>query len=146
MKRWEDNRGEAAERVPLLPKELWAMISTMERRERGQLEAWRRWADAKLMQLVVEWFRMGAQVATQSFVIFSKSGKIEILSTKSDQFTRRKIRGFGSGNFAECFKIASKSFKMLQIASKSFKMLQNPSKCFKILQNPSKPFKIFKIL
>ena len=39
MKRWEDNRGEAAERVPLLPKELWAMISTMERRERGQLEA-----------------------------------------------------------------------------------------------------------
>ena len=61
MKRWEDNRGEAAERVPLLPKELWAMISTMERRERGQLEAWRRWADAKLMQLVVEWFRMGGQ-------------------------------------------------------------------------------------
>ena len=61
MKRWEDNRGEAAERVPLLPKELWAMISTMERRERGQLEAWKRWADAKLMQLVVEWFRMGGQ-------------------------------------------------------------------------------------
>ena len=61
MKRWEDNRGEAAERVPLLPKELWAMISTMEQRERGQLEAWKRWADAKLMQLVVEWFRMGGQ-------------------------------------------------------------------------------------
>ena len=61
MKRWEENRGDAAERVPHLPKELWAMISTMERRELQQDAAWTRWADARLMQLVVEWFRMGGR-------------------------------------------------------------------------------------
>ena len=27
---------------------------------------------------------------------------------KSDQFTRRKIQGFGSGNFAECLKMLQK--------------------------------------
>ena len=27
------------------------------------------------------------------------------LQEKSDQFARRKIQGFGSGNFAECLKI-----------------------------------------
>ena len=60
-KRWENNRGEAAARVPLLPKELWAMISTMDQRERDQLEAWTEWADATLMQLVVVWFRTDGQ-------------------------------------------------------------------------------------
>ena len=73
---------------------------------------------------------------------FLESMKIKILSTKSDQFTKRKIRGFVSGNFAECFRIASKCFK---IASKCFIMPQNPSKCSKIAsklpQNASKCFK-----
>ena len=102
----------------------------------------------------------GGEVAVQIFEKKSKSGKIEPLSTENDQFTRRRIRGFGSGNLAECFKILenrSKSFKILQNLSNSFKkrqnasncfkifeMLQNPSKCFKIPQNLSKPFKIFK--
>ena len=35
---------------------------------------------------------------------FSKSRKIEILSTKSDQFTRRKIQGIGSGKLQNSLK------------------------------------------
>ena len=38
----------------------------------------------------------------------SKSGKMTTFEMKSDQFTRRKIQGFGSGNFAECLKMLQK--------------------------------------
>ena len=84
-----------------------------------------------------------------------RSGKIEILSTKSDQCTRRKFRSFGSGNCADCFKIASTCLKMLQHASmlqnipnclEFSKLLQNATKCFsecfKMPQNCSNCFKI----
>ena len=37
------------------------MISTMDQRERDQLEAWVAWANATLMQLVVVWFRTDGQ-------------------------------------------------------------------------------------
>jgi hypothetical protein len=63
--RWEDNRGEAAEQVPRLPKELWATIHQIGRQEQDQLDAWVAWADAKLMQLVVVWFRTGGQRDSQ---------------------------------------------------------------------------------
>ena len=87
----------------------------------------------------------GGEVAVQIFEKILKSGKIEPLSTENDQCTRRKIRGFGSGNLAECFKILQnfpKSFKIFQNPSKSFKIVQKTSKCLKLLQNPSKCFKI----
>ena len=87
----------------------------------------------------------GGEVALQIFEKISKSGKIEPLSTENNQFTRRKIRGCGSGNLAECLKILqnpSKSFKILQNHLKSFKILQNPSKSFKFFQKTSKCFKL----
>ena len=34
---------------------------------------------------------------------------------KNDEFTGKKIRGFGSGNFAECFKIASKYLHIINL-------------------------------
>ena len=55
---------------------------------------------------------------------FKKNSKSRIMASfekKSDQFTRRKIQGFGSENFAECFKmlqIVSKCVKQSEIASK----------------------------
>ena len=55
--RWSRNRGQAAEAVPELPKELWAKIFGQGRREREQHTAWTAWANARLMQLVVVWFR-----------------------------------------------------------------------------------------
>jgi hypothetical protein len=42
------------------------------------------------------------------FENFSKSGKMASLEEKSDQFARRKIQGFGSGNFAECLEMLQK--------------------------------------
>jgi len=50
----------------------------------------------------------------QIFGKSSKSRKMRSLEEKSDQFTRRKIQGFGSGNFAGCL-------RMLQ-------RIQNPGK------------------
>ena len=88
----------------------------------------------------------GGEVAVQIFEKTSKSVKIEPPSTENDQFTRKKIRGFGSGNLGECFKILqnpSKSFKIFQNPLKSFKIFQKTWKCLKLLQNPSKCFKIF---
>ena len=59
--RWSRNRGQAAEAVPELPKELWAKIFGQGRKEREQHTAWAAWANARLMQLVVVWFRGSGQ-------------------------------------------------------------------------------------
>jgi hypothetical protein len=59
--RWSRNRGEAAKAVPFLPAELWARIFRQGREEREQHTAWAAWANARLMQLVVVWFRKGGQ-------------------------------------------------------------------------------------
>ena len=42
------------------------------------------------------------------FEKFSKSRKMASLEEKSDKFTRRKIQGFVSMNFAECLKMLQK--------------------------------------
>ena len=71
------------------------------------------------------------EVAVQISGKFSKSGKMEPTEEENDQFTRRKIRGFG-------LEILKNDPKLLQNNPNCFKMLQNASKCFKMLQNASK--------
>ena len=78
--RWQDNRGEAVTSVPLLPPDLWAHILQQGREERAQLEEWVAWANRKLLQLVVVWFRTGGQ---------RDSGWLGRLVTKSGGITTR---------------------------------------------------------
>ena len=78
--RWQDNRGEAVTSVPLLPPDLWAHILQQGRDERAQLEEWVAWANRKLLQLVVVWFRTGGQ---------RDSGWLGRLVTKSGGITTR---------------------------------------------------------
>ncbi len=78
----------------------------------------------------------GRGIAVQISEKISKSGKMEPTEEENDQFTRRKIRGFG-------LEILKNDPKLLQNNPNCFKMLQNASKCFKILQNASRCFKMF---
>ena len=59
--RWRVNRGEAAAKVPFLPKELWSLIYNQRNIESERYKAWQRWANKRLMQLVAIWFRTGGQ-------------------------------------------------------------------------------------
>ena len=69
---------------------------------------------------------------------------MEATEEENNQFTRRTLRGFGSGNFEKSPKIASnapKCFKMPQKCRNKLKCFQIASKCFKTPQNASKCFK-----
>ena len=48
--RWRVNRGEAAAKVPFLPKELWSLIYNQRNIESERYKAWQRWANKRLMQ------------------------------------------------------------------------------------------------
>ena len=80
--RWVLNRGLAAESVPCLPADLWALIFRHRKVEREQSRAWVEWADRKLMQLVAIWFRTGGQRSSKWLgTLMGKNGGISFAST-----------------------------------------------------------------
>ena len=80
--RWRVNRGEAAESVPRLPADLWALILRHRKVKREQSRAWVEWADRKLMQLVAIWFRTGGQRSSKWLgTLMGKNGGVSYAST-----------------------------------------------------------------
>ena len=80
--RWTLNRGLAAESVPCLPADLWALIFRHRKVEREQSRAWVEWADRKLMQLVAIWFRTGGQRSSKWLgTLMGKNGGVSYAST-----------------------------------------------------------------
>ena len=80
--RWTFNRGLAAESVPLLPADLWALIFRHRKVEREQSRAWVEWADRRLMQLVAIWFRTGGQRSSKWLgTLMGKNGGVSYAST-----------------------------------------------------------------
>jgi hypothetical protein len=80
--RWALNRGLAAESVPCLPADLWALIFRIRKVEREQSRAWVEWADRKLMKLVAVWFRTGGQRSSKWLgTLMGKNGGISFAST-----------------------------------------------------------------
>jgi hypothetical protein len=64
--------------VPLLPPDLWAHILQQGQEERAQREEWVAWANRKLLQRVVVWFRTGGHERDSAWLgrLITKGGGI----------------------------------------------------------------------